>query len=54
MEIGVTDAGRNNLDQNLTRPRRRNGNFLDAQRLPESVHHAGSHRFRHNNTSNLF
>ena len=51
MQVGVTDAARNDLDQNLARPRGGNRNFLDAQRLPESVHHAGSHRFRHKNTS---
>jgi hypothetical protein len=51
MQIGVADAARNNLDQDLARPRRWNGNFLDAQRLPESLHHAGSHHFRHKNTS---
>ena len=51
MQVGVTDAARNDLDQNLARPRGGNRNFLDAQRLAERVHHAGSHRFRHKNTS---
>jgi hypothetical protein len=51
MQVGVTDAACDNLDQNLARPRARNGNLVDAQRLPETVHHAGSHRFRHNRLS---
>src|SRR6516165_2391069 len=32
VKVGVTHPGRNNLYQNLARPRRRNGDFLDAQR----------------------
>jgi hypothetical protein len=30
MQVGVTDAARNNLDQDLARSRRRYGNLLDG------------------------
>jgi hypothetical protein len=51
MEICMTDAARDDLNQNLARPGDWDGNFLNTQRLSEGVHHAGSHRFRHSSTS---
>ena len=37
MQVGMADAARNHLDQDLALPRGGNGNFLDSQRLAESV-----------------
>src|SRR5260370_40470349 len=54
MEVGVTDAGRNHLDQNFAPPGRRNRHFLDAQSPAKFVHHSRSHRPCHACISNVF
>ena len=48
MQIGMTDAGGDDFDENFTPPRRRDWNFFDFQRLSEFVDHCGLHRLRHN------
>jgi hypothetical protein len=47
MQVGVTDAGRDDLDEHFARAGRGNRHFLDRQRLAECVHHARLHRSGH-------
>jgi hypothetical protein len=52
MQVGVADAGGDDLDQDFARARRRNRHFLDRQRLAECVHHPCFHRCCHACVSN--
>jgi len=44
MDVGVTDAGRDDLNEHFARAGRGNWHFLDRQRLAECVHHPRFHR----------
>jgi hypothetical protein len=47
VQIGVTDAARYDLNQNLSSARRGNGDLLDRERPAEITNDRGSHRTLH-------